>query len=230
MRPTKEERHRCLTTLTRGQTVDCADPCLPSVGVDGIASRDWARRYRLIDGAGDELVPGVRPIMPRRLLHRATSSSLLFYDWLEQQVDGELTSSCSEWEAVCSTHEWAHFMAQSLRSSVHDEYWTVALASLLGAHSSYCGSGWVLKEVLVDASHARSGWSCHSLQTLVCWKETPKEESLLDKAWLLTEGALWRGRRHVFLLRQVLPRPVDRGPACRGFCGPTPPRTRTICH
>lgn len=121
-------------------------------------------------------------------------------------------------------------MAQSLRSSVHDEYWTVALASLLGAHSSYCGSGWVLKEVLVDASHARSGWSCHSLQTLVCWKETPKEESLLDKAWLLTEGALWRGRRHVFLLRQVLPRPVDRGPACRGFCGPTPLRTRTICH
>lgn len=188
-RATLEERNNFLATLILGEAVDCEDSCFPSLGtveqtVD-ISSWDWARRCGLIYGVGDEFVPRVSPIMLRRLLRRASSSSLLFYDCLKLQVDGGQTSSWMEWETLCCAREWAHSIARSLRSS---EYSAVTLGSLLGADSSYCGPGSLLREMLVDASHARSGWSRHNLQTLLSWEGTFQENDLLDKVWLLTEG------------------------------------------
>lgn len=186
-RATEEERNNFLATLILGETVDCADPCFPSLGAAGITSWDWARRCGLIYGAGDEFVPRVSPIMLRRLLRNASPFSLLFYDCLKQQVDGGQTSSWKEWEILCCVREWAHSIARSLRSSVNRQYSAVTLKSLLGEHASYCGSGSLLKDTIVDASHARSGWSRHNLQTLLSWERTPQEKDLLDKVWLLTE-------------------------------------------
>lgn len=175
MRATVEERNNFVATLILGETVDCTEPCSPSVETARTSSWDWVRRCGLIYGVGDEFVPRVSPIMLRRLLRRLSSSSLLFYDCLKQQVGGGLTSSWSEWETLCCSREWVHSIARSLRSSVNDEYSAVTLEWLLGTLSSFCGSGSLLKDMLVDASHARSGWSHHNLQTLLSWEGTSQE-------------------------------------------------------
>lgn len=187
----EKDRNDFLATLILAESVDTGESCFPSVPsteqVEEVAAWSWACRCGFVYGVGSTIVPWMSPIMLRRLLRRRSSSSLLFYKCLKQQVEGGSSPSWMAWEMLCSSREWAHSIARSLRPG---SYEAVTLGSLFGKNSTYCGDGLLLNTVLVNASHARVGVSHHNLQTLLSWEGTARERELLDQVWLLTEGTV----------------------------------------
>lgn len=149
---------------------------------------DEARYHSVVLGSGKVFRPRLTPLGLHQVWHSMGAKGCMLYAPLSALVRQEGSSADQRWEQAGCDLEWLQSCCRHLQKP---RYKDIRVSTLLNAPmSAYAGQGPLIRNVRVDASHARTGCTRSDLNLLLSQAKRRGDGILLDQVHRLRHNAV----------------------------------------